>query len=132
MRTFEAMKNPIQPLYVDDKGVLRFKPNAIVQYLLDKGGLDLNMLAGIEGVSQTDWEQFHMLIGYSLSGFGELSSTSDETYEAADALSQDGALNELEVRNRILCERIKSMRGQLREGIALLYGIHPDDLPSEQ
>jgi hypothetical protein len=62
---------------------LRFKANAIVRHLLDNGGIDLNAIAMLS-FSQEDREQFAQLIGYSLSGFGELSYVSDETYNAAD------------------------------------------------
>lgn len=36
------MRHPIQPLYTDEHGVIRFKANAIVRFLLDKGGYNLN------------------------------------------------------------------------------------------
>lgn len=62
---------------------MRFKANAIVRHLLDNGGIDLNAIAMLS-FSQEDREQFAQLIGYSLSGFGELSYVSDETYNAAD------------------------------------------------
>jgi hypothetical protein len=76
------VKHPTQPLDVDEHGTLRFKSNAIVRHLLDHGGIDLNALAVMD-FSQEDREQFAQLIGYSLSGFGELSYVSDETYDAA-------------------------------------------------
>ena len=67
------VRNPIQPLAEDEHGTMRFKPNKIVQYLLDNGTHDMNSIA-IEGFSDDDREQFAQLIGYSLSGFGELNS----------------------------------------------------------
>lgn len=75
-------KHPIQPLYKDPYGVMRFKENKIVSFLLDVGPNDLNSLAFMN-FSNEDREQFAMLIGYSLSGFGELSYVSDKTYERA-------------------------------------------------
>lgn len=78
------MKHPVQPLETDSSGVLRFKKNAIVRFLLDAGPFDMNQLA-LMPFSQEDREQFAQLIGYSLSGFGELSYVSDETYERAVA-----------------------------------------------
>ncbi len=74
--------HPIQPLLRDEHGTVRFKENAIVRYLLDNGGIDLNKLATLP-FSQNDREQFAQLIGYSLSGFGDLSYVSDRTYEKA-------------------------------------------------
>lgn len=79
------VKHPIQPLAEDEHGVLRFKSNAIVRFLLDEGPFDLNVLALIE-FSQEDREQFAQLIGYSLGGFGDLSYASDETYDRAEQL----------------------------------------------
>ncbi len=78
-------QHPIQPLAIDKDGVLRFKPNAIVRFLLDAGPYDLNKLA-LMPWSDEDREQLAMLIGYSLSGFSELSYVSDETYERAEAM----------------------------------------------
>jgi hypothetical protein len=76
-------KHPLQPLVKDSDGVVRFKVNEIVRTLLDFGPLDMNKLAMMY-FSQEDREQFAQLIGYSLSGFGELTGyVSDETYEAA-------------------------------------------------
>lgn len=79
-------KHPIQPLIRSTDGVIRFKSNAIVRYLLDAGPFDMNHLA-IVNFSDEDREQFAQLIGYSLSGFGELSYVSDETYSEAEKKS---------------------------------------------
>lgn len=76
--------HPMQPIVLVD-GVARFKQNAIVRYLLDNGGLDLNALA-LVGFSQEDNEQFAQLIGYSVSGFGDLSYARSETVGVADAI----------------------------------------------
>lgn len=77
-------EHPMQPLVKDD-GVVRFYPNAIVRFLLDWAtprGMSLNELA-IMPFSDADREQFAQLIGYSLSGFGELRYVRDETYAEA-------------------------------------------------
>jgi len=81
------MNHTIQPLEKDGHGVLRFKSNKIVSYLLDNGGIDMNHLA-VQNFSDEDRQQFAQLIGYSLSGYGDLSYVSDEAYTAAsDAAS---------------------------------------------
>ena len=72
-----------QPLKKDAQGVIRFKANEIVRYLLDNGGIDLNQLACLDFTDE-DRQQFAQLIGYSLSGYGELSYVSDEAYDAAE------------------------------------------------
>jgi hypothetical protein len=80
------MEHPVQPLIEDSEGVVRFKPNALVQFLLDNGPFDLNELQQ-RSFSREDWEQFAQLIGWSLSGFADLPYVSDATYERA--VSQD-------------------------------------------
>lgn len=77
-----TQKHPIQPLALDEHGVLRFKQNKIVRYLLDNGGIDLNQIARLDFPDE-DREQFAQLTGYSLSGFADLGYVSDETYDAA-------------------------------------------------
>ena len=77
-------QQPHQPL-VDVDGVTRFKKNAIVEHLLDTSTSDMNDLA-LMPFSNEDRVQFAELIGYSLSGFGELSYVSDVAYgQVADA-----------------------------------------------
>jgi len=76
-------KHPMQPLYLDEEHVLRFKQNAIVRFLLDAGKFDMNDLA-LMPFNREDREQFAQLIGYSHSGFGELSYVSNETWELAN------------------------------------------------
>jgi hypothetical protein len=77
-------KHPVQPLEKDSHGVLRFKENKIVRFLLDAGPFNLNQIASMP-FDNEDREQLAQLIGYSLSGFGELSYVSDETYNKAEA-----------------------------------------------
>lgn len=60
---------PIQPIEKDANQTLRFKANAIVKYLLDNGGIDMNKLAVLD-FSVEDRQQFAQLIGYSLSEMG--------------------------------------------------------------
>ena len=58
---------------------IRFKPNLIVDFLVDKAGklgFDLNDLHGYT-FPQEDWEQFYQLMGYSVDGYHELSHVSD-------------------------------------------------------
>lgn len=121
--------HPIQPLEFDGHGVLRFKSNAIVRYLLDNGGIDMNKLAMLD-FSQEDREQFAQLIGYSHSGSGDLGYVSDEVWCTAQGMHKKGE-SELEARNRYLRERIKEAQDGIREGAAVLFGIHPDDLNRE-
>jgi hypothetical protein len=82
-------KHPIQPLEKDPNGVVRFKGNSIVKHLLNNGGIDLNQIACMD-FPREDREQFAQLIGYSLSGFAELSYVTDETYFAAEHMFETG------------------------------------------
>lgn len=123
------MKNPIQPLYKDEHGTVRFKENALVRYLLDEGGLDMNKLAYVEA-SQDDREQFAQLIGYSLSGFSELSYVGDETYGAATIMSEDKEMPSIEARVDVMRTELADLRESLAPAIANLYGIAVEDLDS--
>lgn len=66
------------PLVIDKDGVVRFRENKIVSFLLEAGPYDLNSLA-IMNFSDEDRMQFAQLIGYSVSGYGDLSYVSEES-----------------------------------------------------
>lgn len=86
-----ATSAPMQPLEFDDRGTLRFKENKIVRRLLDhstQSGYGLNEIA-LEDFTDDDRMQLAQLIGYSLSGYGELSYVSDESWERAAATAPE-------------------------------------------
>lgn len=120
------MTHPIQPLIEDSQGVVRFKANAIVQHLLDNGGIDLNQIAALD-FSREDREQFAQLIGYSWSGACDLGYMSDEVLDAAEAMRKSGT-SEAEARADVLRDKITRAKNAMREGVAELFGVHPDDL----
>ena len=73
------MKNhPMQPIERDDQGIVRFKMNRIVRRLLDCAriqGYSINeIVADLEDgdFTEDDHDQFMQLIGYSVSGFGDV------------------------------------------------------------
>ena len=82
---------PMQPVIKDDDGILRFRENAIVRYLLDLARkheiTDLNSIAALD-FSQEDREQFTQLIGYAITGYHELAYVSDESAARASDLAQ--------------------------------------------
>lgn len=119
-----SIHHPIQPLSNED-GVLRFKKNSIVVFLLNNGGFDLHKLAMMD-FSKEDREQFVQLIGYSLSGFGELSYVSDETYSAAEQMAVGES--ELQARIDVLEQALREVRDGLRKVVPAVFKIHPDDL----
>ena len=81
-------KMPMQPVVVLDDGVSRFRVNPIVRFLLDAGPFDLNQVADLPGVTPEERSQFAQLIGYSVSGFGELSFADPEHVAQADKIAE--------------------------------------------
>jgi hypothetical protein len=80
--------HPMQPLIMDEQGIVHFKPNALVRYLLHNGGIDMNHLARL-GYDKEDYEQFAQLIGYSVGGFNDLSYVSDEVCSLANEKAKE-------------------------------------------
>lgn len=119
-------KHPLQPVYVDNCGVLRFKPNKIVAHLLDNGGIDMNDLACLD-FTKEDRRQFAQLIGYSVGGYGELSYADYSDVEALYAAHEQGVSIE-EAKIKILEDKLHALKVALREPMANLYDRHPDDL----
>ena len=82
----EQKKFPLQPIgFVGN--VIRFRPNAVVMWLLDNK-TDMNELAR-QGFPPEDRAQFASMIGYSVSGWGDLSYVFNqpELLESADAIA---------------------------------------------
>jgi hypothetical protein len=82
----DKLRHPMQPVGFDGRGVIRFKQNKIVCWMLESGErgtrYDLNDLARME-FTEEDWTQFAQLIGYSVYGWGSLSYVSDRDYAKA-------------------------------------------------
>ncbi len=74
--------HPLQPFVMDGK-VVRFKRNNLVRFILDNCKYDLNDLARMDFTLE-DRAQLAMLIGYSVSGFGELEYMSWKEIEKLD------------------------------------------------
>lgn len=120
------MRNPIQPLLKDENGAARFKENEIVRYLLDSHPkVGMNDIACMD-FSDDDRRQFAQLIGYTLAGYGELSYVDDDSYAAACLMS--GGMTEEQSRVACLQEELDALRKSLRDPVAMLFGVHPDDL----
>jgi len=99
---------PQQELALDEEGVLRFRNNAMVEFLLDNGGIDINHLASIP-FSKEDRMQFAQLIGYSLSGYGDLPYVTDISYDMADLSfnNTEENLSKLEIENKYLKKELE-------------------------
>lgn len=94
--------------------------------MLDDGPFDMNDIASKQ-FSQEDQEQFAQLIGYSLSGFSELSYVSDETYNTAEKMS-NGDKDERDYKIEALQEMLDTVRKGLKEIVPSVFRIHTDDL----
>ena len=132
-KTLKETTHPLQPIYLDDDGVVRFKPNTIVDYLVSGGAkenITLNDLADM-GFPREDWEQLAQLIGYSVSGWGDLSYVSANRRNAADAMVENPKDDPQTARIQELESTLNSLRSKLKEPIAELYGVHPDDLQED-
>jgi hypothetical protein len=79
--------HPMQPIYRDDQGIIRFQPNKIIGWLFDQKLLDLNKVAAMAAngkFSADDQMQIAQQLGYSVSSFGDLSYVTDEMLHRAD------------------------------------------------
>lgn len=83
-----AVREPMQPIIKDIHGVDRFRANAIVEAIYNetsKHGYDMNRIAGTVSFNDVDRMQFAQLLGYSISGYGDLSYVTDKSYDRAYA-----------------------------------------------
>lgn len=117
------LRNPVQPLYKDEQGVVRFKPNSIVDYLFTNKLIDLNKIASMN-FPQDDREQFWQMLGYSLSGYGNLSFVSDETYTLAATQVPTPDAN---ARAEILRKDFKEFRAKAKAALEELNELIEND-----
>lgn len=93
-RRARRLKHPMQPVYMDDNGTYRFKPNKIIAYLQERGVIDLNAIAVMFRYSPEDRTQLAQLIGYSVSGAADLDYFDERVWERADKLADRLATHE--------------------------------------
>ena len=86
-------KHPMQPVVIGKDGCIRFQENAILRWLVDSGHINLNEIA-LMHFDDEDRMQLAQLIGYTVSGFGDLSFADPvvvaEADEKAKALYDEG------------------------------------------
>jgi hypothetical protein len=70
-----------------DPAANRFRANKIIRDLEDQGVIDLNKVAA-GGYSAADRMQLAQLIGYSVSGYGDLSYASRKSVRLADEIAE--------------------------------------------
>lgn len=127
------MKQLYQPITTVD-GVNRFVSNALVRHLLEaaKSGRTCGMNELFEvPCSIEDRRQFAQLIGYSLSGYGELPYVDDEEYRTVYHLRDNPEVHPAEAKLVCIEEKLKSVKNALAEGVAELYEIAIEDLQVE-
>lgn len=76
--------HPMQPLEVEPNGLVRFKQNAIVVYLMNNLPWTMDNLAECS-FSDEDKAQFAQLLGCRVDGFGLLPYVSEAAAQVADA-----------------------------------------------
>ncbi len=119
------MRHPLQPIEKID-GINRFKKNKIVEFLLDAGHFDMNVLARMD-FTDDDRTQFAQLIGYSVSGFGELNYVDDATFNAALAISEaEPDVTEDSIRTANAETKLEELKETLKPAVELLYNIGLD------
>ena len=118
-------KNPIQPLVIDEQKVLRFKQNKIVRDLLDfasSRGMSLNEIAFNRTYSDDDHQQFAQLIGYSVSGYGELPYVDNVSFAAVAYMEHNPMTSDV-VRIMAMEDKIDEVKKLIAEGIGWLDGL---------
>ncbi len=88
----EDLQHPMQPIGRDANSAPRFKENKIMRYLMMRSSVDLNELGEMvqhRMISVEDYTQFMQLIGYSVGGYGELSTSPEHLVAAADRLAAE-------------------------------------------
>ena len=79
--------HPEQPIGMASDGVIRFKGNSIIKELKRTRALDLNKISvrvQRGDFPMEDYVQLTQLLGYSVSGWGDLSTSPPEMVAAAD------------------------------------------------
>lgn len=91
MTVRRSNKHPMQPIDFDTDGIIRFQKNKIISFLIEwssSRGIDMNALAVMD-FSNEDRMQFAQLIGYSVSGYGELPYASKQSVLDADTKADE-------------------------------------------
>lgn len=85
MTVKKGRRPPMQPIAIDEEGVARFRKNDVVDWLATKIDLDCVATAAHRfGFDPYDVAQFWQMLGYSISGYGELSFIPKSVVRKAD------------------------------------------------
>lgn len=117
---------PLQPLYLDQNGTIRFQENAVVNYLLNNGGLNMNDIA-MQGFPKEHLEQFAQLIGYSLYGFADLSYVKESTVITAENIFHNKDVDPLQAKCDALEAELNHCHQKLEKIVSKLEEIIDGD-----
>ena len=124
----ESLKPVVMPLQPIREG--RFIANKVVAWLLENGSKDMNDIAS-QVFPVEHRRQFAQLIGYSVSGYGSLSYCNDESYDTTVLVAETGK-EELEARNEVLREKLKTIKEGLKVVASAAFEKHPADFDCEE
>lgn len=122
--------HPNQQVETDKNGTLRFRENAIVRDLLDKGDISLNDIVQ-QDYSKEDYIQLMQLIGYSVSGWGGLNCVIGTNLEEEIYTQIEDGICEKDAKIAILERQLRVTKKYIKEIAVELFPIHPDTLDGE-
>jgi hypothetical protein len=130
--TQDLPKNPMQPVVIDSRNVVRFKENGIVHavYEMSKAhGFGLHEIA-MHNFTEDDQKQFAQLLGYSVSGYGDLPYVDKVSVECADQrvallLSGVPVVSEQEMELQVLRDENRRLKAAIRSAAVELSLIIP-------
>ncbi len=80
-------KHPMQPLEFDKEGIIRFKQNAIVKFLIDQYSTQvLNYIYVSGDFPWEDYKQFVQLSGHRVSSCKDMKYATDEEIKRLDQM----------------------------------------------
>lgn len=117
---------PLQPLYLDQNGTIRFQENAVVSYLVDISGVKMNDIIK-QGFSEEDIEQFVQLIGYSFPAFESFKYAKESTIIKAKIAFNNEDINPLQAKCDALEAELEHYRKKLEKIVTNLEEIIDGD-----
>ncbi len=134
LKLADEVSHPTQPFVLSEQGTIRFKRNDIIDRLFERGIIDLNQIATWRDIKDEHHRQFAQLLGYSVSGYGDLSfvSSDPDALAVIDLMLDEDITDERDAKIAYLEHELEQIRAMFREPAARLFKIHPSDLdPTE-
>lgn len=112
--------------------VVRFRANTLVRHLLDEASAGrkcgMNELYSQVKASKEEKQQFAQLIGYSVSGYGDLSYVTDEAYAAAALKAENPEKDEKDLLLDYYRGRLRQIQEAFAGPVGWLYNVPVEDL----